>query len=362
MSSGVTNVLSPIAATEASRYDARDLSSSSRARLTLLGLAMLTAGACALACGEDADGGGGGSATTDGGASTLPEAAVGTPDAEAPATTMRLAHVAADLGPVDFCYRSAKATAFEGPVLGGGTPGAATDGGGDADAEPADAAPTDAARPDAGATAIAYRTVSRYLTLDVAGPLTLALVEPGATSCASPLLVANVTLDPGKLATVAIVGTDAPDGGPPERTLVAFVDDRSTIADQARVRLINAAFGTPPVPLAVRAVGAQTIALADRLEPKKASAPSTTVPVDALGYATVSPLPSPAQLAISAAAGTSADAGVASWVSSAGELRLQGGSLHTGFVLGGEDGASYEVLWCTDTSTSGDRTTCERVR
>ncbi|CAN5770550.1 hypothetical protein BH11MYX4_BH11MYX4_10480 [soil metagenome] len=331
----------------------------------LLSLALASAGVYALACGEDASGGGGGGGNGgDGGGGTLPEAAVGKTDADAPATTMRLAHVAADLGPVEFCYRAARSTSFEGPVLGGGIGDPKRDGGDDGGGAVSDAS-LDAA--DAGASAVGYRTVSRYLTLGAAGPLTLALVAPGSTSCASPLLFAYVTLDPGKLATVAIVGLGAGDGGAAECGLVAFIDDRTTVPSEARVRMVNAAFGTAaapttPVALAVRAVGAQTITLAERVEPKKAGSPSTAVPVDALGYATIGPLPSPAQLAVGAAADTKTDAGVDSWVSTAGELHLQGGSLHTGFVLTGEDAKPFEVLWCTDTSTSGDRTTCELVR
>ena len=296
----------------------------------------------------------------------MPDAAVGKTDAGAPASTMRLAHVASDLGPVDFCYRTATGTAFEGPVLGGGI-GVNKDGG-SSDGGPADASNgNDAAEGDAGAASVGYRTVSRYLTLEAAGPLAIALVAPGATSCASPFFVADVTLDPGKLATVAIVGLVGSDGGAGELALVAFIDDRTTAPLKARVRMVNAAFGPaaaprPPTALAVRAVGAQAVTLAERVEPKKAGSPSSAVPVDTLGYGTIAPLPSPAQLAVGGAAETTGDAAVNSWVSTAGELGLNGGSLHTGFVLTGEADRPFEVLWCTDTSTSADRTTCVLVR
>ena len=56
-----------------------------------------------------------------------------------------------------------------------------------------------------------------------------------------------------------------------------------------------------------------------------------------------------------------ADASVDSWLSASGDLGLRGGSLHTGFVLSADE-QPFEVLWCTDTSTSGDRTTCDVVR
>lgn len=329
--------------------------------------ASAAAGSYTLACGDTESGGGGAITGEDGGGGTLPEAGIGKTDAGAPATTMRLAHVAADLGPVDFCYRAAKGTSFVGPVLGGGIGDPKRDGGAEAGAnDSGTGGDATAEGGDAGASAVGYRSVSRYLTLGATGPLTIALVAPGSTSCASPLLIADVTLDPGKLATVAIVGLDAADGGVAGRALVAFVDDRSTVAGKARVRMINAAFGTAAAPtaatLAVRAAAGQTITLAPRVEPRKAGAATETVPIDQLGYATVDALPSPAQLAVGGAADTDQDASVDAWVSAAGELNLQGGSLHTGFVLTGEDGKPFEVLWCTDTSTSGDLTTCERVR
>lgn len=350
------------------------MSPSYRLRFGFLSFALATGSVYALACGDSGEASGGGNGGSDGGASTGPEAGIGKSDAGAVATTMRLAHVAADLGPVDFCYRTVKSTAFEGPVLGGGIGDPKRDGGVDGGVDGGAGAPDDAGvdadGSDAGAPSVGYRTVSRYLTLEASGPLTIALVAPGATSCATPLFTADVTLDPGKLATVAIVGLGANDGGKGDRGLVAFIDDRTTTANKARVRMVNAAFGSATMPtaptegatLAVRAVGAQTLTLAERVEPKKAGSPSASVPVDSLGYATIDPLPSPAQLAVGAAADTTADAGVDSWVSTAAELGLHGSSLHTGFVLTGEGQKPFEVLWCLDTSTSGDRTTCERVR
>jgi hypothetical protein len=357
------------------------LASSSRVGFGLLLALAICGAAYGLACGDGGDASGFGNTGDDGGPSFLPDAAVGTADAGAPVSTMRLAHLAADLGPVDFCYRAAKASSFEGPVLGGGlgTPkrdAGAGDAGADANGaggDPLDGGPMDAAAGDAdagtGAAAIDFRTVSRYLTLDAAGPLTIALVAPGSTSCTTPLLSADVTLDPGKLATVAIVGHLSDDGGAGTLGLVAFIDDRTVAPSTARVRMINAALGAAgadaatdaPNALAVRAVGAQTLTLAERVEPKRAGSPSSNVPVDSLGYATVLPVPSPARLAVGAASDTRSDAAVDSWVSEAGELGLVGSSLHTGFVLTGSVGP-YEILWCTDTSTSGDHTTCALVR
>ena len=340
-------------------------------------LALLSGGAvAALACGDSGDPSSFTGGDGDGGTGSLPEASIGPNDGDSPATTMRLAHVSSDLGPVDFCYRMATTSSFEGPVLNGGL-GTNQKDAGAGDGEAGSGAPEldassdggDEGGADAGAASVTYRTVSRYLTLDVSGPLTIALVAPGATSCATPLFTADVTLDPGKLSTVAIIGRQSDgDAGGTQLSLVAFTDDRSTKPDHARVRMIHAAFGlaggrAASGALAVRASAALTVTLADRVEPKKMASPSATVPVDTLGYATIDPLPSPAQLAVGAAAstGTGTDASVDSWASTAGELGLAGASLHTGFILTGEN-QPFEVLWCTDTTTVGDRTTCALIR
>lgn len=340
-------------------------------------MSLASAGTYAVACVEGGASNSSAWFDAEGGAGRVSDAAFASTDAEAPGTTMRLAHLAPDLGAVDFCYRTATSTSFAGPVLGGGLgpirrdaaapgggDGADLDGATDADTS-TDARASDASMPDAGATSIGFRTVSRYLTLGAAGPLTVVLVAPGSTSCATPLLEADVTLDPGKLFTVAIVGGPGADAGALSLTLVAFIDDRTTLPEKARVRMVHAALGTNAGrSLAVRASGEVTIPVGDPVEPKKVSAPSTTIPVDSLGYATLSPLPSPAQLAIGAAAGSAppeGDASVDSWVSEPGELDLRGGSLHTGFVLSGET-TPFEVLWCTDTALAGERTVCRLVR
>jgi hypothetical protein len=349
------------------------LASRNRFRLFFLVTTLASGAAYTLACGDGGGSGSNGGTDGDGGASALPDAAVGPADASAPATTMRLAHLAEDLGPVDFCYRMAKTSSFEGPVLGGGLGGGLKpgDAGADADGASDDASspsdPLDAGDDGGGAARIGYRTVSRYLTLGASGPLTIALVSPGSTSCATPLFTADVTLDPGKLSTVAILGRTAADGGDGVLSLVAFIDDRMTVPAKARVRMIHAALGTetrtPAGALSVRASSSQTVTVAERVEPKKAASPSAAVPVDSLGYATIAPVPSPAQLAVGAAASSMAtDASSDSWVGQAGALDLRGGSLHTGFVLSGGTDQPFEVLWCTDTSTTGDVTTCAIVR
>lgn len=315
-------------------------------RLTLgsLGAALAAATACAegvLGASHPVDGGGGPNVVGEGGVTTS--------DAGPPTTTMRLAHLAPDLGAVDFCYRPAKSSSFEGPVLDRGAAGPKSD----AAAADADAA-SDA---DAGSQGLAYASVSTYTTLAVAGPLTIALVPAGASSCAGAMFVADVTLDPGKLSTVAVLGrrdADAADG----LGLVAFIDDHETLAKKARVRFVHAASGTS-VPIAVRAVGAQAVLTAERIEPRRVAAASPSIPVDDLGYATIQPLPPPTSLAIAPVAAQDAAAG--GWQTAASDLGLVGGSLHTGFVLSGAANP-FEVLWCTDTSTTVARTTCLVVR
>lgn len=355
---------------------------SARLPVSLVLGSLFVSGVVALACGDGGDGSGNGSGDGDGGFIVLPDAAVGPSDARAPSTTMRLAHLAPELGPVDFCYRTARSTSFEGPVLSGGIGSTGRDasddgsssGEGGAESDAADDADDsgDGSVSDAGvASNVGYRSVSRYLNLTAAGPLTIALVAPGATSCATPVFTADVTLDPGKLSTVAIVGRVGSDGGADALALAAFIDDRATAPSKARVRIIHAALGvtatarTASGPLSARVTSSQTLSVAERIEPKKAGSPSAAIPIDSLGYATIAALPSPAQLAVGAAPGTATtpDAEVIdSWVSKATELDLRGGSLHTGFVLSGDDQQPFEVLWCIDTSTSGDRTTCKLVR
>ena len=314
-----------------------------------------------------------------GGAPMLHDAQAGDAQTNGPMSTMRIAHLAPGIGPIDFCYQGAKKGTFVGPVLGGTAAPAPSDGGdaGDAgdlaDDLPGDDLALDAAHLDADAAldasgaplnlrSASFRTVSKYLVLQAAGPITIAILPAGATSCANALLTADVTLDPGKLFTVALFGRHA--DGSVALELGAFTDDRTTDPDKLRARVIHAALGTTDVPgagpLAVRAVASKTTVLADRVEPRRASTASQAVMVDGLGYVTAPPVPPPASIAIGPASG--ADAGFDPWQSRSTNLDLRGDSLHTAFVLTGATEATFEVLWCADTTTSGDQTTCALVR
>jgi hypothetical protein len=298
-------------------------------------------------------------------------------DAESPMSTMRLAHLAPELGRIDFCYQAAHSGSFVGPVLGGAAPPkTATDAAVDGEAGALGSfAPPDAALEAAADAAVdattssfesaSYRTVSKYLNLDAAGPITIAIVEAGAKSCANALVTGTVTLDPGKLSTVALFSKPADAGA--KLAIGSFTDDRATTPDEIRVRVIHAALGRTTVassgPLGVRIVGAKATVLTDRVEPYKASTPSQAVTVDALGYVTAAPVPPPASIAIGpASTDGGADAGFEPWQSHEKDLDLRGGSLHTAFVLTGATDDGFEVVWCADTTTSGDQTTCELVR
>lgn len=310
-------------------------------------------------------------------------------DSGPPLSTMRIAHLAPELGPIDFCYQTAQSGTWIGPVLESPAP-PEEDGGPDADADAPDeqgldgvlpTVPDAASSPDAetsladaasdadaamnSPTTGSFRTVSKYLDLQAVGPVTIAVVEAGARSCSNALVRGTVTLDPGKLTTVALFGRRA-DGGS-ELEIASFTDDRSTTPDAIRARVIHAALGTktvaPAGPLAMRVVAARTTVLADHVEPRKAATPSGAIPVDSLGYATAAPVPPPASIAIGpTTSGAGADASFDPWMSQPHDLDLRGDSLHTAFVLTGASEATFEVLWCADTTTAGTQTSCQIVR
>ena len=153
------------------------------------------------------------------------------------------------------------------------------------------------------APTLAFGAVTKYLALEASGPITIALVAAGATSCSNPLVQGDVTLDPGKLSTVALFFATRR-----RRHLRSTSPASPTTArpsrDSARVRVIHAALGTSTIPaagvLAVRANAAKTTVLADHVEPRKVAAASDSVNVDGLGYVTATPIPPPTTVAIGA--------------------------------------------------------------
>lgn len=296
------------------------------------------------------------------------------------AGVLRVAHLADGLGAVDFCYQARGTGNLVGPVLGrasgdAGTPTDAGDAGEVPDAEAGDASDDGATSPEAGSPGVPYLAVSRYVTVSATGTLALSFVRPGSGSCADPVASGAVTIDPGKLVTAVLMGRVEADGGAPgdagagtdggspdgELRVTAFVDNRETVRDKARVRLVHAALGTTTQPprgaLAARAVSGRTTELASAIPPGQASRSSTEIPVDSLGYATVTPVPPPTAIEISQAD----DAGTAAWLSPFTDLGLSGGSLHTGFIS--SDGPTgLALLWCDDTSTSVTLGACKLLR
>ncbi|HMG52778.1 MAG TPA: DUF4397 domain-containing protein [Kofleriaceae bacterium] len=145
--------------------------------------------------------------------------------ADSPSTTaarVRVAHVSPGAPAVDFCLAPHGTTAFTGPILAG------------------------AGR----AAGLSYATVTRYFDVD-AVRYDVRLVAPGAASCTQPLAGLDdftrlPELAAGASVTIAAEGTLGGQGDA-AFTLRGYVDDAEAPAGQARLRLIHASPGTPPV-------------------------------------------------------------------------------------------------------------------
>ena len=327
---------------------------------------------------------------------------------------LRLAHVAPDLGDLDFCYRATSSDPYIGPVLGGaGSPKEAgapqdasspkdagaeapTDAATDADAPDAtdasDAAAVsdaalDATIADAGADAnqaldaaagdagkqvfLPYLSMTGYVALQGSGTFEIAIVDASSQGCSTPRLVGQVTLDAGRRSTLALMGREDVDastggaGGGTELALIAFTDDPTPDPTKTRVRLLHAAIGSPKrapesTLSASFVVGAATsdIPIARKIEPRHVAAASTIEPsVDPLGYHADMPLSTPARMRIS----RSLDAGGTTWTSAAAPLGLRAGSIHTGIIVN-DDASDLVILWCTDENTPSTETSCTLLR
>lgn len=322
--------------------------------------------------------------------------------------TMRLAHMAPDLGPLDFCWRASGAATFTGPVLnaaldaGAAAADASPDGptidadaagvgdagadstidagagydatAGDAAASDAaagdaatDAAPLEAAAPDGGGTpALDFGELTPDEVLG-GGTFDIALVAAGASTCAQPLLVQPVTLDAGKRTTVVVMGLSAADAGSAAAlSLVAFTDDATIDPAHARVRMIHAALGAPdgsgaaPALEVSLAAGGADVPVAAELDPRHASTPSAQDPsVDSLGYTTLDPVGSPAAFRLQPLG----DSGVGgAWTTvPVDALGTSAGTVHTAFVVSRPAGA-LGVVWCSEDKTSGSAVTCGLLR
>jgi hypothetical protein len=323
-------------------------------------------------------------------------------------SALRIAHLSPDLPEVDFCWRIAGSVTYTGPVLSRGWAPPAQDAGEawDAVSDAADAdatsAPVDAredaqdardeehvdagdagdatmdAEPDVvdagdgGQTdaqvvtppGLSYGEVTSTIQLDTSGTFDFALVPAGSKSCDSALFVGHVTLDAGKHATVAVVGLLAALQSDAETaqalSIVSFTDDGALDPQNARLRIVHAALGWPAVPADSPApqlsvdVGSREIAA--EVDPKHASATSSTPMVDALGYATVAPVTVPAVVTLRGRG----DAGADEWSTVPVDLDLVAGTLHTAFIVSQPLG-SLGLVWCSDAATaaSGPPTPCQ---
>jgi hypothetical protein len=207
--------------------------------------------------------------------------------------------------------------------------------------------------------------MTNYITFPGSGTFQVALVAGGATTCATPLATLVVTLDPGKLATVALAGAYSPadDGGTASLSLLRFIDDPKSDATNARVRIIHAALGTTkkagPGALTVSVKGAESPVIAAHVDPEQAAAADTSPPTDMLGYALITPIPPATALVVAPAAGADAG-GLAPWTSAFTDLGLDATSLHTGFAVS-DEAQDFAVVWCSDQSTVGKRVDCRTI-
>jgi hypothetical protein len=308
-------------------------------------------------------------------------------------TSMRLAHASPDLGAIDFCWRPSGAATFSGPVLGGGhaleagPPGngggdasSTTDGGdaggalegGDENVDEDDGGYGDASeeRGDSGETGpvdagppgpvepgtLVFGEMTPTVVLPTAGTFDIAIVAGRQSSCVSARTVGTVTLDASKSATVVLMGLSQLDSGPDALGIVAFTD-APPAPQNARVRLIHAALGSasePPAP--ALSVSAGVTLLAGEVDPGKASTPSTTPAVDALGYTTLASL---GETSVSLA--TVGDAATMHWAAPPMNLDVGQGSVHTGIIVSLDQGA-LGIAWCSDVNVTGSAPVCTLLR
>jgi hypothetical protein len=245
--------------------------------------------------------------------------------------------------------------------------GADADGGDDGRVEEVGAVVVDAGAPDgaddAGAEAgawgpsLSFGALTGDVALPMAGTFDIALVEVGAVACRSPKLVAPVTLAPGQLSTVAILGLATADAGSDSAlSIVAFADESATDSGETRVRIVNAALGWPggagpATPLAV-SIGGESIA--GEVDPKHATSLSMLPSVDPLGYATVAAVTPPSALRLDSLG----DAAQQSWMTDPEDFGLSAGTVHSGFVVD-RSASSLGVVWCKGASVMATTAFCD---
>lgn len=247
---------------------------------------------------------------------------------------VRLAQLAPLLGAVDFCLRAKDATYFDGPYF---------------------FAPKSPDAGEAGTNAAAsYPGVSRYVQVPATGATDVAIVAAGQGSCLSPKLTGMVTIDPNKRLTIAVMGaTKDADAGVRALGISMFVDDTTSHADAARLRIIHGALGIdtvqgPGTLSASVGFGNSIAPVAATIHPRQASSPSNVNPiVDALGYHDLVPIAGLSSLrfvAVNPQGGP--------WSTAAADLGLASNAVRTAFVVSVQQGLG--VIVCSDLPSGGD--------
>ncbi|HZL21291.1 MAG TPA: DUF4397 domain-containing protein, partial [Polyangia bacterium] len=207
--------------------------------------------------------------------------------APGPPAQVRLAHLAPDLAPFDFCLAPHGTADYGRPLLGG------------------------QANADGGvAASLAYPQVSAYLPVD-AGRYDARLVAAGAASCASPLVPDATDLAPftaNAAVTLLVAGALAPSGGDAPLALAVLADDAALAGSAASLRAVNAVPSLPSADFGLGSFAGGWLPLFTKVGFGAAATtadPSAGV-VDARGYLFLSAL-DPQAFSVRAAAGATAD-------------------------------------------------------
>jgi hypothetical protein len=243
---------------------------------------------------------------------------------------VRLAHLAPDLAPFDFCLAPHGTADYRTPLLAG------------------------LANADGGvAASLAYPQVGAYLQVD-AGRYDARLVAAGASSCATPLVPDATDLAPltaNANFTLLVAGALVPSGTDAPLALAVLSDDAVLAGSAASLRAVNAipslasadfglgSFAGGWLPLFADVAFGVAATTAD---------PSAGV-LDARGYLFLSALDRQ-PFSVRAAAGASADVVVAQ------TFALGLGAIATVFAVGGETGDTAHpaaLLLCVDNQPSG---------
>ncbi len=313
------------------------------------GAAASSAGAGGTGAAPLADAATDGGAATDAGAST--DAVSDGVDAALGPTLVRIAHLAPDLPPIDFCVAPHGTGAFQGPLLG------------------------QQANPDGGGGgSVSYGQIGAYLPVDP-GAYDVRLVSGGATSCSTGQTdagpdaaaainapaVADVTdlgaFLAGAHVTLLVAGVRAPTGGDATLAVKALSDDTS-LASAAALRVVNAIPSLPAADFGFGSFAGGWLPLFTDVPFGAAgtkAGPSNGAP-DANGYLALAPTSAAQVMSVRASAGATIDVAISHGV------EIDFGSVATLFAIGGATGDTAHpaaLLLCLDNQPgSGARSVC----